>query len=320
MERQVANDHVNCDFVPSLRLAPDKDLQLEVSAAGKYRFIDSSGSVTMIEKTVAVKRWYNTAQHVTFCGFQDNGNRLNRYWVHTAFPRQHPRRSFDTNIILPPMLAYPGIYEAMAHVDIVSAYFSVLSLVGLHPNVIWGKTLGVGSRLDSYPFLDNKTVRNSLYGTAFNPRLHYLTRGKIKTVRPEKKVSNPHMVQVVQVVMHSIARYARNLGAVYWYTDGGILPKVKLDQFLTWVTCTFGLTVKVKSTGTMTVYNPGQYQTPNHEPRRAKRNIRAADTIDGWRGDYPYAGYENWLIDKLAHWVRQRGKPGIVLAENFVAV
>lgn len=316
LEKQIRADHADCDFVPDMRIAPNTEIQLEVTRSGKYRFINSTGSITMMQGNNAVKRWYNRQQDIRLFGLHDNGNRLNRYWIHTAFPRSKPYRSVDTGIILPPMLSVPGHYEDHAHVDIVSAYFSVLRLVGIYPCVVWGKTLGVGKRLDSYPFASNKTVRNSLYGTAFNPRLAYLTRGAITTVRPENKVSNPVMVQLVQCVMHRIAREARSLGAKQWYTDGGIIPLENLEQFLHWTSTTYGLTLKVKSTGTMDVFNPSQYRTPIHEPKRTRWTIRQTDTIDGYNGDYRYAEYEDWLIGKLRWWVRMRGQPGIIYCEQ----
>lgn len=316
MTSKVANDHLNCDFYPNLQDAPKINDQREISASGKYRFINASTSTTMMEKNTAVVRWYHPLQKVDFNGYEDNGNRLNRYWVKFSFPRQHPRKSSENKIILPPKLSIPGFYQNIAQVDIKAAYFTILSIIGMYPNVMWGVALGVGSRLDTYPFAETKIVRNSLYGTAFNPHLRYVTGSKLTSVQPGVKLSNPHLVQITQCIMHSIARKAREMGAVQWHTDGGILPEKNVYLFMAYVAETYGLTLKLKCTGEAAVFRPDQYITAVHSPRRKLFVPLRIDTIDGFKGDYNLGIYESWLIDHLKSWVRKRGKPGIVVDKN----
>jgi hypothetical protein len=320
LEDKVRRDHAHCDFIPDLLLAPNDQGQSQISQKGKYRFVDSSGSVTMLQGQWTLKRWYQGSQSVRIFNFEDNGNRLNREWLHLAFPDARAMPSDYPDNILPPFLAKPGHYEGMAHVDIKSAYYSIMSMIGLYPNVIWGKTFAVGdSPLPGYPFADNKIVRNSLYATAFQPRLIYVTRGNIKEVQPKHKLFNPHLVQVTQCILHAVARRARALGAVHWHTDGGLLPKDEAWDFVEWVTAEYGLTLRVKSVGAADVYNQSCYRTCEHEPvngaivqQQAFDVLRPTDTIDGHNHDYWLYKYEDWLRGELKHWVRLEGRPGVI--------
>lgn len=312
MYQQVRKDHAHCTFHPTVGGRPDKYEQYEQSASGQYRFIAASSSLTKMEKTQAVERWFIGEQKVTFGGFEDNGNRLNRYWVKYTYPMTYRPKDDMNWVILPPRLSKPGFYTNMAQIDCVTAYYNVIKLVGLYPCVQWGNSFGVARKLEGYPFVDNKTVRNSLYGMVFNPRLTYITRAKGTIVIPEIPVQNPHLMQIVQCVFHSIAREAYKRGAVQWHTDGGILPADQAWPFMLWIASNYGLSVRLKCIGTAEVYRPDQYITPAHKPRKKINKPMRVNTIDGFKSDYLLGPYEDWLRGNLKHWVKRRAEPELI--------
>lgn len=310
--KRVSQDHEYCDFRTDIQSAPRFDQQRDISRDGKYRFINGATSITMMQGKHAVVRWFVPQHLVKVDGYTDNGSRINRLWSEYEWPVHIMEKSNNRNIILPPKYSEPGFYTNMSQIDIRSCYYTIMCLVGLYPIAKWGKAFGVWHSLDGvYPFPEIKSVRNAMYGMCFNPRQMFATRGNFKYRIPDPKIINPHLHQTIQCIMHSIARKAVGLGAVQWHTDGGCLPTDKAYMFCQWIGDNYGLSTRIICSGDCMVNRPDHYYTSSHIPKAPSKTQLATNTIDGWKGDYNLAQYEDWLIGKLKPWVKRRMKPDI---------
>lgn len=276
----------------------------------------SASSTTWMKGNTPTDSYIEEAYAVQTPFGPDSGSRINRILINDiVYPKRRPRwGDRDRHMHHPPRLAIPGEYHEMSHVDLKSCYYNIICIVGIYPELNYGKRLfGVWDRLsDWYPFADNKVVRNSMYGMVFQPSmLHINSKGR-KTIRPEsdKKIANPALHQIVQIIVNDIGRYAESLGSPYWHTDGGLVPQARAREFYDYVGETWGLPIKSTiSEGEASVYGSGRWWYEDHPCRASTRVARADRKIEE-----EFEGVE-WLKRRLSYWVKLRGNPEVIWTE-----
>lgn len=276
----------------------------------------SSSSTTWMRGNKPTEHYIEEAYAVNTLFGPDSGSRINRILItDIVYPKRRPRYGdLDRFIHHPPRFAAPGDYRGMLHVDLKSAYYSIICVVGIYPELNYSRRVfGVWDRLtDWYPFADNKLIRNAMYGMVFQPTmLHINSKGR-KIIRPEddKKVTNPALHQLVMIIVSDIGRKAEALGAPYWHTDGGLIPRARFTEFLNYVGETWGLPVKAVTGGDdqASVYGLGRWWYADH-PIKASQESRADRKIEE-----EFEGID-WLKDRIRYWVLKRGNPRLEWVE-----
>lgn len=162
-----------------------------------------------------------------------------------------------------PYLAKPGHLEHGAYIDIKSAYWSILQLVGWDADYFPGRWLGQKSVLTDWPFPHNKLARNSLVSSSNLSGLRVWNKGKIEVRKTGNKLHNPQIISIVNDVLHGVAADMESLGAIYIHTDGYIVPGYLAGSALSLLE-RWGLPGTVKHEGFAVVRGVGAYAVGSH--------------------------------------------------------
>lgn len=179
-----------------------------------------------------------------------------------------------------PLYAQPHRAEWGVYIDLRSAYWQILQVVGWDVDYNPGKWLSVRSNMDDWPYPDLKLARNCLVTAGLvTPRNIWSGRLKrfISRVQGNKHV-NYGLWSVVMDVLHGIARDARAAGAFYVHTDGYICRKEREAAVLEAVSG-WGLTALVKREGRTAVRGVGCYSVGENSTKTEMDRERAFDGI-----------------------------------------
>lgn len=174
-----------------------------------------------------------------------------------------------------PMLAFPGQYRDMIYLDLKSAYWSILQVVGwdceYFPSMIVR-----GGDVSDFPYPKNKIARNSLVSLGLPSPTFVYQGGSIKEMQSKKRI-NLGLWSLVQDILAAIAGEMWDEGAVYVNTDGYILPaskeRIAIERIAQW-----GLLAEVKHRGNARIYGVGVYSIGSHQTRNTAK--LASGTID----------------------------------------
>lgn len=164
-----------------------------------------------------------------------------------------------------PLYAIPCMIEDGYYVDCVSAYWSILKVVGWDVEYMPGRLLGVGSLMTDFPFAGNKLARNCLItnGIAMTMKLWDGKEQRLLSMKQGSPKRNLGLWAIVQDVLNGLAVDVIRAGALYVHTDGYIcsgqsLPRV-MEAIASW-----GLPAKIKYQGKATIYGSGAYDIDKH--------------------------------------------------------
>lgn len=190
-----------------------------------------------------------------------------------------------------PLYAYPCEIEDAVYVDLKSAYWSILRVVGwdleYNPN-LW---LAVGQSVDDFPVPENKLARNCLVTVGVNGAMNLWDGEMLKSVKKPNPFSNMMLYGLVMDVLNGIAydmvHYA---GARYVHTDGYILQERNLHRAYE-VTDRWGLRSGEKFSGRATIGGVADYSIGNRKSRLRRKSVQSF--------------YSN-LQEKPSEWLRSR--------------
>lgn len=194
-----------------------------------------------------------------------------------------------------PLHAVCGEYKDMAYVDITDAYYT-----------IYRKYFSVQYRRLSYlsapveiPELNvSKRVKRSVYGVMRANSLLRYVRKKDELEYIHKRVYsatfNPDLVNLINDILHVVAyRAVREFGAVYFNTDGAIIPQARVNGYLEYLE-NLGFKAKVKLRGrNVEVRGVGAYRFDDVASGTYKRMIQAVN-------------FSNLLNDDVVTWLEKR--------------
>lgn len=157
-----------------------------------------------------------------------------------------------------PLYSRVGQYREMAYVDIVAAYWSIISIVGWDVDYHPSRWIGKRSEMDDFPIPDNKIARNSLVSAGLVTRQNIWTGEKVRSINAHSTLINYDVWAICQDILHCLAQFALKQGAVHIHTDGYILPEKSalalIEEARVW-----GLVATVKATGDCQVKGIGSY-------------------------------------------------------------
>jgi len=171
-----------------------------------------------------------------------------------------------------PLLAIPGTYENSLYLDLKSAYWSILQVIGWDVDYYPGKWLGVKSDVRDFPYWKNKLSRNCLVSVGLTGMGKAWDGEKLVFHKKQNPYTNMMLWSCVQDVLNGVAYDMKRAGAVYAHTDGYIVEEKNyhsaMEVFDSW-----GLVGTVRSEGRHEVITVGTYSSP----QKAKQSTREHD-------------------------------------------
>lgn len=149
-----------------------------------------------------------------------------------------------------PLYALPGSYEDMAYVDISDAYYTIYKK---YFSVQYRRLSYLSSPVEIPELEVSKRVKRSIYGVMrANSLLRYVRKGdRLEYIhkRVYSSVFNPDLVNFINDILHVVAyRAVKDFGAVYFNTDGAIIPQAKVSAYLEYLQ-NLGFKAKIKLSG-----------------------------------------------------------------------
>lgn len=159
-----------------------------------------------------------------------------------------------------PLYAQPHQCERGVYIDIKSAYWTILQIVGWDADYFPSKWLGRGKDMQDFPYPDFKLTRNCLVTAGLvNDRSVW---DGYKQTYQNTKMGNNHVNlgiwALAMDVLQCVAFDAIRAGAFYVHTDGYICDAGRLDAVQEAIS-EWGLTTTIKAAGETIVYGVGAY-------------------------------------------------------------
>lgn len=212
--------------------------------------------------------------------FSERNKRMRASQADSIFRHRHP-----------PLFAHAGDWGDCAYVDIASAYWSIMKIVGWDIDYKPFAWLRLGRGLDDFPYASHKMTRNCLLSNSL-PTVLSVWNGQFFF---RKHAYNPHLNLVlwafVQDVLNGVACDMRKLGVYYVHTDGYIMDRGKVDTALSIIE-DWGLRGTVKHVGDTVVHGLGSYEIGDYKTKKLLRSdARSINNIsyDEW----------GWLRERL---------------------
>lgn len=200
-----------------------------------------------------------------------------------------------------PNYAKPGRFDEGYYVDIKSAYWSIMSIVGWDPDYFPGKWLSAGRPPLDFPFQNHKIARNCLVSAGIPGTMtQYIPRGEFVEVKPGNPLANLSLYKLIQDVLNSIAKQAIQAGAIYANTDGFITPDKKSAARVINIIYDWGLIPSIKAEGEGEVKSSGAYKVGGS----VSIPFTKRDKAQGIRRIYA-PNYDKWLFENFQYWGRE---------------
>jgi hypothetical protein len=234
----------------------------------RERVVWGSFSWSLVQSRIRLLR-RSTAVSIGF-GLQSPGDVVRDYldYYHPRRLRASATQAREiTRHVTTPLFIRPTVDKDYTYVDIKSAYWSILRLVGWNVDYFPQNWLVRGRIPIDFPLADHKVARACLVSLGL-PASSLVWTGEHFCRRRTRNVHlNMGLWRVVQDILHSIAAAALALEAVYVHTDGYILPtrhaEALQDEIRSW-----GLPSTIKGSGFTMVLGFGNFAVGE---RRSKR-------------------------------------------------
>ncbi len=192
-------------------------------------------------------------------------------------------------------------------VDVDACYWTISSRLAL--DMVFDPTtspplLGFGRIPHELPgdIARHKRLRNAIVGSMTRRTLRDWRHGVEHDTSPNRLYAPDHVGLVIGCV-HQIAHAAvTRFGAVSWSVDGGAFRPDAGEQFISWLSETWGLAASVRATGPGVVWSPNAW------------SVGALETLDVEHGhaiswDRPHSSVSPLpvkLVDQLARTMKER--------------
>lgn len=274
------------DIFPSLYSIPD------VTFIGSFAWTSTAGKWKIIHARHGI---------LTGVGWQTPAE-LARDYVHIKY--QKPGRVKTTQYHefmrhrTAPLLALPGVYEKSLYLDLKSAYWSILQVIGWDVDYFPGKWLSVKSDVRDFPYWKNKLARNCLVSVGVTGQGKMWTGEKLVFHKKQNPYTNMMLWAAVQDVLAGVAYDMKRAGAVYIHTDGYIVKEENyvsaMEVFDSW-----GLVGTIRSEGKHEVIGAGTYSSPNKPNNRLASMLpKQFESINPVKVD--------WLRDRFSRFAYQK--------------
>ncbi len=195
-----------------------------------------------------------------------------------------------------PLYVEPTLLEDAAYVDLKSAFWSLMRLVGWNVDYYPSKWIVRGRAPNDFPYPDIKPARNSLVSCGLPTPLRMWT-GKKVTRRFSTNIHiNMGLWAIIMDTLHAIASHARELDAAYIHTDGYILPRKNANALLVKIQA-YGLYAGIKASGVGTIIGMGNWKVGEHATMNYGKSYALMGGVD-----YVYQVQREQIQRKLCHY------------------
>jgi len=207
------------------------------------------------------------------------------------------RAQMDAVDGIPPVPSYAAPREFVHgfYVDIKSAYWSIMEIVGWNLDYNPGLWISPGRPPADFPFPEHKVARNCLVSAGRvggMPMYDYrkLPGDPYSVINRGSELINHQLPRLIHDVLNSIAAQAINAGAIYCNNDGFIASTPGIAEKVKGIIEDWGLTSSIKAEGPGRVkasgtYTVGAHRTLNYESVKSELPIENI---------YP-PNYDKWL-------------------------
>lgn len=240
-------------------------------------------------------------------GLMETPPSIARAYLETVY-KHGPRVRHDqimkikSDILPMPNMARPCKFDHGFYIDIKSAFWSIMNIIGWNPDYNPGVWLAPGRAPFDFPFPEHKVARNCLVSAGLITEIPvYLPPGKSGGVKSiGSKLLNYSLYRLIGDVLNTIAAQAESLGAVYANCDGYIAPNPAAAVKITQLIFDWGLTPRVKAEGEGGVRGAGAYKVGAFDSmpwatRKRPREVRAI---------HPRK-YSKWLRDRMSYFAAE---------------
>lgn len=196
-----------------------------------------------------------------------------------------------------PLYAEPCKIDNAVYIDLKSAYWSILQVVGWDADYLPGRWLAINSSCADFPLWKNKMARNCIVSVGMTGDGKRWTGEKLEFQRKSNPLTNMVLYALVQDVLNSVASDMVAAGALYVHTDGYIFPMSKMEDGLS-VLSEWGLVASVRHQGHCEIFAVGTYEIGDRACARAvHRQGEHFDNIDRSKRD--------WLKPRFSHFANR---------------
>lgn len=191
-----------------------------------------------------------------------------------------------------PLKAEPMYMRDAVYLDIKSAYWSIMSIVGWDVDYFPGRWLGAGESMIDFPYGGHKLTRNVMVTTGLPGHVKMWVHDKQRIYsRPiGSKFINLQLWSIVHDILNGVA-YEMSEIAPYIHTDGYIVHSED-ETAARRIIAAWGLPCSVKNRGECRIYGSGQYtfgpKTANNFPMRSTGMVGIRDNP-----------YREWLRERV---------------------
>lgn len=170
-----------------------------------------------------------------------------------------------------PLYYAPYVTNDGVYVDVRSAFWSIMSVVGWDVDYMPGKYLSPGRAPYDFPLPNHKVARNCLVSAGLDNSVTVWTGNKFEETKPFNVHKNLGLWSCIADILHMIAVYAVKVcKARYVNTDGYIVPGFHAGDLIQYIQ-SIGLPYAIKDAGATMVTGVGSYrvgdtQTHNFSP------------------------------------------------------
>lgn len=196
---------------------------------------------------------------------------LARVYLKAKFPNRRKRMRGEQirackSYLQSPLFAKRGRWGECSYLDLKSAYWSIMNLVGwdidYHPN----NWLKLGTPPDDFPWSNNKLARNCLVSLTLPSKITFWTGSKITYKGGYNPNLNYGLYCLVMDTLQGIALDMVRAGAVYVHTDGYIIPDKKLASARE-IIAEWGFTGSIKAQGDTEIFSTGSYRVGRNQTK-----------------------------------------------------
>lgn len=203
-----------------------------------------------------------------------------------------------------PNYARPVRFDHGFYIDIKSAWWEIINVVGWDVDYYPSKWLSDGTHPDDFPFSQNKIARSCLVTAGSMGGIPYIKPSsyEIKQLTIGNTLANISIQRVISDVLNSIAAQAIAAGCVYVANDGFIAPNENIAGRTIQIIQNWGLAAGIKGEGPGGVKSSGAYKTGRYTSQPWTTRAGDVSGLDNvWK-----VPYIKWLEKEFSFWARER--------------
>lgn len=194
-----------------------------------------------------------------------------RYYITARYGRPGRLTSQQYNEVMrqrsAPLYAVPCEVDKAVYIDLKSAYWSILQVIGWDVDYMPGKWLAVKSSVQDFPLPKHKLARNCLVSTGLVGNSKMWDGSRLIFRAKRNPLTNMMLWAAVQDTLNCIADDMVRAGALYVHTDGYILRDQDAAAGIQ-VLNDWGLVGTVREEGKAKILGVGTYEIGSHRNAR----------------------------------------------------